>query len=152
MNADSEIEALHKPGLDYLRNTLGLEVVYHRSDQRSGIESGWPDLTILAPKRPPLLVEFKLDKKRLSAVQKAVHARLKDKEYSIHVVRSYDVLVELVTNWLAFGVTTTAEPAQDRSKLRQHLGRVWQRQDNGRYKALHPCSPADAHLPQLFGK
>lgn len=96
----SEIATLHAPFAAWLRMS-GIEHIRARSDERSTIESGWPDFTILLPNRPALMIEFKSAKGKESPAQVAVRSRLEARGHRCYVCRGFDAAIALVDAWRA---------------------------------------------------
>ena len=128
----SEITDLHAPLARWLREQK-LEYVRARSDRRSTIEAGWPDLTILHPQRFPLLIELKTDKGDLSRDQKETHARLRERGFRVHVIRELDKAILLIEAWRD-GVGEQPPISSQRPKFVQWLGCMWEERNGQLFK------------------
>jgi hypothetical protein len=93
-----EIEDIHIPFLAWL-NELQIPRVYHRPDQRSGIQRGWPDFTV-AWMGHVVFIEAKTPEGRLSKVQENVHAFIRASGNRVEVCRSVEECKEAVRNIL----------------------------------------------------
>jgi hypothetical protein len=93
-----EIEDIHIPFLAWL-NELQIPRVYHRPDQRSGIQRGWPDFTV-AWMSHVVFIEAKTPEGRLSKVQENVHAFIRASGNRVVVCRSVEECKEAVKNIL----------------------------------------------------
>lgn len=62
---------------------------------------GWPDLTVILPEGTVLFVELKTETGRLSAMQKHVLGKLKDRKANAEVIRSIEGFRQLLRT---FGV------------------------------------------------
>lgn len=138
-----EVADLHRPFEKWLKEQ-GIEYIRARSDQRSTIERGWPDFTLLHHRLPSLLIEFKTEKGPLSSHQKKVHARLLGKQFKPLVCRSVESAVESVQQWLS-----VAPPDQQPGLVRFGNG-VW-RKAGGRHEFVRPLQPDDMGLPLMIG-
>jgi hypothetical protein len=101
-----EIEDIHVPFLAWLHE-LRIPFVYHRPDRKSGIQTGWPDFTVLYEGRVAL-IEAKTAAGRLSEVQESVHAFLRGSGNPVEVCRSVEECKEAVRKWILHpGLTET---------------------------------------------
>lgn len=147
-----EIDTLHKPFMKYLRDEK-IPYIRARSDKASTIGVGTHDFTLLYGNRA-LCIEFK-DKGSLSSEQKEWIALMESRGTKVHVIRRLEDAIELVLFWLSNQPAAVAtEPEQDRSKLRQHQGWVYESDSSchDSFCRTRKCGPGDAYLPQLFGK
>ena len=145
----TEISDIHKPLCLWL-DREGIEYIRARSDRKSTIEKGWPDFTLMSadPPLPVLMIEAKLDKSKLSAAQRFVHARLLSKGFSVHVCRSVAAAVEVVERWRKGEIMRAVAPATDRG-LRQRMGWVFKPTPSGQWVGFRKCGPDDVNLPNL---
>lgn len=95
----SEVSTLHVPFAKHLREQR-IAFVHARPDRESTICAGWPDFTLLHPKRPALLIEFKDKETAVSKVQRELHAELQGMGHTIHIVRDLNIALELLKAWL----------------------------------------------------
>jgi hypothetical protein len=65
---------------------------YGAARKRSGVVSGWPDLTAVVANGPVVFIELKAPKGRLSASQIDVHARLRSAGHIVIVAKTIDDL------------------------------------------------------------
>lgn len=61
--------------------------------------AGWPDLAIFRKNRT-LFVELKTETGIVDPDQKALHKRLREAGFEVHVCRTIESFVETVTQWL----------------------------------------------------
>jgi hypothetical protein len=76
---------------------------YGAARKRSGVVSGWPDLTAVVANGPVVFIELKAPKGTLSASQIDVHARLRSAGHIVIVAKSLD---DLRAGLRAAGVAT----------------------------------------------
>lgn len=93
----------------YLRKE-GLSFVRARTDKKSGIQEGWPDVTVVHCSRA-WLCELKTPTGRLSPKQVECHAKLKRNGTPVTVARSVGEAVNAVKAF--FGILTPGEQEND---------------------------------------
>lgn len=89
---------IHEAFIAWLRK-LEIPYVYHRADKKSGIQSGWPDFTVLWCSHC-VCIEVKTEKGRLSKDQKRVIAFIRKSGNRVEICRSCEQCVEAVKNIL----------------------------------------------------
>lgn len=93
---------LHKAVVQFLRwNLPDKAIVQHAMNEGKrgwryqqmlkthGVQAGWPDLEILHDGKL-VLIELKAPKKHPTSIQKAMHERLRDAGFAVHVCRSIE--------------------------------------------------------------
>lgn len=126
---------IHEAFIAWLRK-LEIPYVYHRADKKSGIQSGWPDFTVLWCSHC-VCIEVKTEKGRLSKDQKRVIAFIRKSGNRVEVCRSCEQCVEAVKNILCenlqgFGFDNPlAEVPRFREEFRELKRAVAAVPDNG---------------------
>lgn len=106
----SEIKQLHEPFARFLRES-GIPFVRARSDQRSTVQVGWPDFTLVL-NSCAILIEFKTKDGRISPDQRRVIAELAKAGTRVHVLRDLPAAIALVQEWRGTAQSSAeAEPA-----------------------------------------
>lgn len=95
----------------YLRKE-GLCFIRARTDRKSGIQEGWPDISVIYCGRA-WLCELKTTAGKLSKKQVECHAQLRKNGTPVTVARSVEEAVSAVLAWLGAEKRESQPPAQD---------------------------------------
>lgn len=84
--------------------------IRHRTDKKSGIQEGWPDITVCHVGRC-LMLELKMPKGRVSPKQQFVIDSLRQHGNPVTIARSVEEAVSAVQTWLGVENAVIAEAA-----------------------------------------
>lgn len=89
---------LHKEIMDFCkRQWPNWKYIHARTDERSTIQEGAPDFVLFLPRGGMLCIECKTRTGKLTAEQQAWQAQMQMLGHTIHVVRSMEQFLELVS-------------------------------------------------------
>lgn len=119
----------------------GIQFRRDRMDRATTGTIGWPDFTIIIGNRV-LLIEMKTEKGAVSREQKELHERFKATGTTVHICRSADAAVELVTAWISMVPVKLEEPKE---KLYKLGAMAWRKTDAG-MMPVRPVRPGEVLL------
>ncbi len=106
----AEIEIIQRPLAAWLKKQ-GILFINPRSDQESGLPTGWPDFTIFfgTEKNPqPLFIECKDKDTRITQAQELCHAYLTAAGHTVVIARSLASALEAIQTWQSTGIVRHA--------------------------------------------
>lgn len=131
----SEIETLHKPFMRFLCEH-GIPFVRARSDQKSTINKGHPDFTLLLGKFCAC-IEFKWKSEKEKPDQKERIAELQAAGVTVVVIRDLAVAIEFTLAWKAtLGEIVPTGKKADVPKEEVVNGMRLRRRDDGTYDRI----------------
>lgn len=83
---------LHNQYLGFLRRNGFIEPIHAPMNKKSMLPEGWPDFTVFGGGRgiPPLFIEFKVGKNKLSKEQESCIELLRSMGYTVYVLYTYE--------------------------------------------------------------
>ena len=94
--ADTRAEAVLQREIGRALSRAGYTFRKQRTDQRSGMTAGWPDMDVLLPGGRVVYLEVKNAKGRLSPFQRNMHLRMAQLGHHVFIVKSVAHALEVV--------------------------------------------------------